>query len=225
MLIHKKYEYPAIAELPKQFDIPLIKSYLADNMHRWQNNYNAHEGLCTNNGMVADTSLNFIEHFHLTGTDVVVGNAPKTSEADTFTVKDKIKKTNIHPYMNEYNWSTPLPHYEGTAIQEHLEGMFDAPIVRLRMSRMKPGGEVKPHIDYNTTYAVRFIIPLSGNAGVTNRFWYKGDECDFEMEEGKAYFLNVGYKHAVYHNGDEMRYYLLGTLGGQQDIECIRNNL
>ena len=222
MLQHKKFEYPAIAELPKRVNNLLLQGYLENNMDRFEDNYTAHEGLCVNNGMVADTSYDYIEHFHLTGTNFVAENAPKTDSANLFSAKDKIRRKNIHPYMDEYNWSTPLPHYEGTDLHRHITEMFDAPIIRLRMSRMKPGCELKPHIDYNTTYAVRFVIPISGNKGVINKFWYKGEEISYEMEEGKAYFLNIGYKHAVYHTGDEMRYYLLGTLGGQQDIECLR---
>lgn len=224
MLAHKKFEYPALAELPIQPDMKIIKSYLTLHNDMWQDNYTAHEGLCVNNGMVADTSYEHIEHFHLTGTNFVADNAPKTDIADLFSPKDKIRRKNIHPYMDEYNWSHPLAHYKNTPLHNHLSELFKAPIIRLRMSRMKPGCELKPHIDYNTTYAVRFIIPIEGNDGVVNRFWYKGEQMDFHMTEGKAYFLNIGYKHAVYHNGENMRYYLLGTLGGQEDIECLRSN-
>ena len=42
------------------------------------------------------------------------------------------------------------------------------------------------------------------------------------MEPGKCYFLNIGFKHAVYHEGNEDRIYLIGSLGGQQDIEPLR---
>jgi len=222
MLQHKKFEYPAIAPLPKSVDMLLIHGYLERHMHRFEDNYTAHAGLCANNEMLADTTYGDTEHFHLTGPNFDADNIPKSSDGDKFELKDKLRRTNIHPYMDEYNWSAPLPHYEGTDLHTHMEELFEAPIIRLRMSRMKPGGWVRPHIDYNTTYAVRFIIPISGNKGVVNKFWYKGEEITHEMEEGKAYFLNIGYKHSVEHNGEDMRYYLMGTLGGQQDIECLR---
>ena len=222
MLKHKKFEYPAIAELPIEINLDLLKTYLKDHDHLWQDNYSAHEGLCVNNGKVADSTYKQIDHFHLTGTNFDADNAPKTSDFEEYTAKAKIKRDEIHPYMDEYNWAHPLPHYGGTELHKHLTSLFKSPIIRLRMSRMQPGCVVPEHIDYNTTYAVRFIIPISGNGGVVNRFWYKGEIYDFEMQEGKAYFLNVGYKHAVYHKGFDTRYYLLGTLGGQEDIECLR---
>lgn len=224
MLEHRKHAYPVISELPIKPDMLLLKGFLEQHQDKWQDNYTAHEGICVNNGKVADATYNHLTHYHLTGPDFSAGEAPTTDLFDNYSPKNKILKDEIHPYMNEYNWATPKPFYEGTQLQKHLTSLFKAPIIRLRMSRMIPGAVVPPHIDYNTTYAVRFIIPISGNTGVVNRFWCKGEEFDFEMQEGKAYFLNVGYKHAVYHNGNDVRYYLLGTLGGQEDIECLRTN-
>jgi hypothetical protein len=223
MLQHKKFEYPAIAQLPKQVNNLLLQGYLENHMDRFEDNYTAHAGLCANNEMLADKTYNDTEHFHLTGPNFDADNIPKSSDGDKFNLRDKLRRNwNIHPYMDEYNWATPLPHYEGTDLHRHMTELFEAPIIRLRMSRMKPGGRVPPHIDYNTTYAVRFIIPISGNEGVVNKFWYKGEIVSHEMQAGKAYFLNIGYKHSVEHNGDKERYYLMGTLGGQQDIECLR---
>lgn len=223
MLKYKKRDYPLCAELPIAVNMDVFNAYLAANMHRWQDNYTAHGGLCVNNGEVADSTLGLIEHYHLTGLDFEADDEPTTASFTSFSPKDKLRRNaNIHPTMDEYRWHKPLDHYEGTDLMDTLSASFDAPIIRLRMSRMLPGCVVPPHIDYNTTYAVRFIIPISGNSGVVNRFYHRGEEFDYEMEEGKAYFLNVGYKHAVFHNGDDIRYYLLGTLGGQEDIECLR---
>ena len=66
-------------------------------------------------------------------------------------------------------------------------------VTRVRWAVANPGMNMQPHLDYDTTYAVRFVIPISGNKGVINKFWYKGEEISYEMEEGKAYFLNIGY--------------------------------
>ena len=222
MLKHKKFEYPALAELPIQPDMSLLEDFLEKNQDMWQDNYTAHEGICVNNGKVADATYNHVKHYHLTGPNFTVDNAPTTDLFDNYSPKNKMRKEDIHPYMDEYNWKYPKPFYENTSLHKHLNSLFNAPIIRLRMSRMIPGASVPPHIDYNTTYAIRFVIPIKGNKGVVNRFWYKGEELDYEMEEGKAYFLNIGYRHAVYHNGNQNRYYLLGTLGGQEDIECLR---
>lgn len=222
MLEHKKHEYPAIAQLPIQPNLNLIRSFLEEHQDKWQDNYAAHEGLCVSNGKLADTSYGYVDHITLTAPNFLAEEAPTTNMFENFSARNKIRKENIHPYMDEYNWSTPLDFYKDSYLHKHLNSLFKSPIIRVRISRSQPGFELPPHIDYNTTYAVRFIIPIKGNKGVINKFWYKGEEIEYEMEEGKAYFLNVGYKHAVYHNGNEPRYYLLGTLGGQEDIECLR---
>lgn len=222
MLKHKKFEYPAIAELPIEPDLNLIREFMNAHQDKWQDNYKAHEGLCTANGKLADVSYGSVDHITLTAPNFKADDAPKTDSFDAFSAKNKIRKDNIHPYMDEYNWSTPLDFYKDSDLHKHLTSLFKSSIIRVRISRSQPGFELPPHIDYNTTYAVRFIIPIQGNTGVINKFWYKGEEIEYEMKEGRAYFLNVGYKHAVYHNGSEPRYYLLGTLGGQEDIECLR---
>jgi len=39
--------------------------------------------------------------------------------------------------------------------------------------------------------------------------------------DGSAYFLNTGYKHAVYHNGDKDRIALVATFTTQEDFESL----
>ena len=76
-----------------------------------------------------------------------------------------------------------------------------------------------PHIDYDTTYAVRVIVPISGTEGVTNVFWPKNQRLEYNMiNDGSAYFLNVGYKHSVEHNGTEDRIALMFSLPTQEDV-------
>ena len=124
--------------------------------------------------------------------------------------------------MDEHNWDEPVDFYKGTKLQKHLNSAFQDKLIRVRYSRMFPGGVVPKHIDYNTTYAMRFIIPISGNKGVTNTFWYNGEEIKVEMKEKRCYFLNIGYPHMVEHNGMGIRHYLMGSVAGQGDFECIR---
>ena len=42
------------------------------------------------------------------------------------------------------------------------------------------------------------------------------------MNMKTCYFLNIVYKHAVYHKGNDIRHYLMGSVAGQRDFECIR---
>ena len=66
----------------------------------------------------------------------------------------------------------------------------------------------------------RIVVPISGTANVTNAFWPRNQREEYNLEaDGSAYFLNIGYKHAVEHNGTEDRIALLFTLKSQEDVE------
>lgn len=211
---HKKHEFPPFAVLDVNPDVELITSFMRDNYHRWEDNITAHKGLAVASNNIANETYKCVEHFHLTVPDK---DDESTPETDSFSLRDKLKR-DVSYTMDEHNWNKPAEFYEGTELQSHLNSLFKSEIIRARYSRMQPGGVVPPHIDYNTTYAVRWIMPLDGNEGVVDKFWYKGEELDLEMENGKMYFLNIGYRHAVYHNGPKTRHYLMGSLKSQEDI-------
>ena len=218
MLKYNKRNYPAIAELDIELDYDLIENFMLDNYDRWQDNMTAHKGLAVASNQIADRTYDAVQHFHLT--ECNTNESLQTAQA--YSTKDKLKR-NIPYSMDEHNWDEPVDFYKGTKLQSHLNSAFKGKLIRVRYSRMFPGGEVPKHIDYNTTYAMRFIIPLSGNKGVTNTFWYNGDEIKVEMQCKRCYFLNIGYPHSVLHNGMGIRHYLMGSVAGnQKDFECIR---
>ncbi len=217
MLKYNKRHYPAIAEIDVDLDYDLIENFLNMNYHRWQDNMTAHKGLAIASNQIADETYNAVQHFHLTECNK---NEPLET-AKAYSTKNKLKR-NIPYSMDEHNWDEPVDFYEGTELQKHLNTAFQDKLIRVRFSRMFPGGVVPKHIDYNTTYAMRFIIPLSGNNGVTNTFWYNGEEIKVEMKCKRCYFLNIGYPHMVEHQGMGIRHYLMGSIAGQRDFECIR---
>ena len=217
MLKYNKRHYPAIAELDIDLDYDLIENFLKLNYHRWQDNMTAHKGLAVASNHIAKDTYNAVQHFHLTE----CRKQESLETAQAYSTKDKLSRK--IPYsMDEHNWDEPVDFYNGTELQKHLNTAFQDKLIRVRFSRMFPGGVVPKHIDYNTTYAMRFIIPLSGNKGVTNTFWYNGEEIKVEMKEKKCYFLNIGYPHMVEHQGMGIRHYLMGSVAGQRDFECIR---
>ena len=218
MLKYNKRNYPAIAELDIKLDYDLIENFMLNNYDRWQDNMTAHKGLAIASNQIADQTYNAVQHFHLTECNT---NEPLET-AQAYSTKDKLKRK--IPYsMDEHNWDEPVEFYKGTELQTHLNSAFQGKLIRVRYSRMFPGGVVPRHIDYNTTYAMRFIIPISGNQGVTNTFWYNGDEIKVEMKCKRCYFLNIGYPHSVVHAGMGIRHYLMGSVAGnQKDFECIR---
>ena len=217
MLKYNKRHYPAISQIPIDLDYDLIEDFLWEHYDKWQDNITAHKGLAVASNNIANDTYNDVEHFHLTECK----KTEKLNSSDSYSTKQKLSRR--IPYsMDEHNWDEPVSFYAGTKLQHHLNSAFQDKLIRVRFSRMRPGGVVPPHIDYNTTYAMRFIIPISGNKGVENHFWYNGEHKVVEMEMKKCYFLNIGYKHAVYHKGNDLRHYLMGSIAGQRDFECIR---
>jgi hypothetical protein len=241
-LKYKKFDYPLCAVIPQlKPDMELITRFMNENDDQWLDNFSAHPGITLSNAQVAVDTFHLIDHIPLTGPtqpdqqvinsqidslrDVpedAEGRAKQTAElGNVIRTKDKLSGKAGH-LLNEYNWGEPAEFYKDSELYKHITDLFEAPVIRIRYSKMKPGAQITPHIDYNTTYAVRFIIPIDGNEGVENKFWLKGEENTFNLEHGKVYFLNIGYTHAVYHKGPSERRYLIGSLGGQQDIESIR---
>ena len=217
MLKYNKRNYPAIAPIDVNLDYNLIEDFLWEHYDKWQDNNTSHKGLAVASNNIANDTYKHVQHFHLTECK----KEEELGDAAQYSTKDKLRR-NIPFTMDEHNWDEPVSFYNGTTLQKHLNEAFQVKLIRVRFSRMFPNGFVPPHIDYNTTYAMRFIIPISGNNGVENHFWYNGEHKVVEMEEKKCYFLNIGYKHAVYHKGQGIRHYLMGSIAGQRDFECIR---
>lgn len=235
MLEHNKYKFPLCAEIPdRKPDMSIIKGFLEKPDLVWEDPFTSQPGISMVNGEVAETTFKTIQHLCLTGPSkhdsAKNGSGYRLQDMSTeerrdlsnkewkkVSPKDKLKGRAGH-LLNEYNWGDPYSFYKDSELYQYMSTFFKAPIIRIRYSRMAPGAHIPPHLDYNTTYAIRFIIPIEGNEGVTNRFWFKGKEYDYYLENEKCYFLNIGHKHAVYHNGDKTRVYLIGTLGGQEDV-------
>ena len=194
MLKYNKRNYPAIAEIDIDLDYDLIEDYLWENYERWQNNFEAHKGLAVASNNIASDTYKAVQHFHLTE----CRKEEKLQDAKEYSTKDKLRR-NIPFTMDEHNWDEPVDFYNGSKLQTHLNSAFQDKLIRVRYSRMFPGGVVPRHIDYNTTYAMRFIIPISGNKGVTNTFWYDGEEIKVEMKEKKDTDISLNLKMVVTH--------------------------
>jgi len=115
-------------------------------------------------------------------------------------------------YTNLEDWA------KGTYIEEVLNA-FSKP-TRVRFCIIEPGGYIKPHIDYNTDYGVRYQIPI-----VTNDWCHVGVQRKGEKPEiihmpadGSVWFMNQGYNHAAWNMGKTDRIHLIVCVGGQDDI-------
>jgi len=158
-------------------------------------------------------------------------------------VADSISVDCGSPYLNEAYKQTPvtttskkvlykngkedervygelLPEYKGTYVEEVI-GMFKSPVTRVRLVVKESGAFIKPHIDYDTTYSVRYYIPL-----VTNEWAYtavKG-KTDNEPEvkhlkaDGSAWFVNPGNLHSAWNMGETDDIRLIVACNGQDDL-------
>ena len=142
MLKYNKRNYPAIGQLEVDLDYNLIENFLWDNYDKWQDNFTAHKGLAVASNNIASDTYKDVEHFHLTECKT----QEDLGEAKEYTTKNKLKR-NIPYSMDEHNWDEPVSFYEGTALQSHLNEAFQDKLIRVRFSRMYPGGVVPPQID------------------------------------------------------------------------------
>lgn len=92
---------------------------------------------------------------------------------------------------------------------------------RTRFSELAPNSEVKPHIDYDTTYSIRLHIAITTNDGCVNGGWDKnGNEVIHHIPaDGSVWFINTGVKHYAKNMGDTPRNHLIIGLDDQSVIE------
>ena len=67
-------------------------------------------------------------------------------------------------------------------------------------------------------FAVRCICPIYSTTAVINQFRRNGEIEEYVLEAGKAYFLNIGYPHAVFNRGVDPRISLMFSLDGTDDL-------
>ncbi len=90
---------------------------------------------------------------------------------------------------------------------------------RSRLARLKPGGEVKPHIDYDTTYSIRLHIPIESNSKCFNGCFVKGENIALNLPaDGGVWFVNQGLKHYALNNGETDRIHLILSVDSQKFI-------
>ena len=126
---------------------------------------------------------------------------------------------NYNPVLDERNYTRRKDICTG--YWNTILDTFRSPITRTRFAYLAPNYEIKPHIDYNTTYSIRVHIPI-----VTNEESYL---CAYDTSgkiirqhcpaDGSVWFLNTGMKHWAENNGTEGRIHLIISLNGQEDIK------
>lgn len=237
----KRRELPTLAKIQGiKFDIDKLQEEAQRMSEQWANVYQANRGLCAVHEELAMDNYHHFDQITLTYfeesfnevediTDLkaeckIIANSDSLGDSKHAKYRTKTRMLDGLPAaMNEHNWNHPLPIYEGSYIQEAITSQFKVAPIRARLTRIRAGSPgLSKHMDYDTVYAIRVIVPICGTDGVFNHFWRQGEKKTFQMEpDGSAYFLNVGFAHSVEHTGDEDRIALMFSLPYQDDIEGL----
>ena len=97
---------------------------------------------------------------------------------------------------------------------------------RSRFALLAPHNQVKPHIDYDTTYGIRLHIALETNDQCFNGGWDKdGNEVKYHIPaDGSVWFINPGVKHYAINGGDTPRNHLIISMDSHKIIEELYQN-
>lgn len=94
---------------------------------------------------------------------------------------------------------------------------------RTRFANLSPYSQVKPHIDYDTTYGIRLHIALNTNEDCFNGGWDKdGNEVKAHFPaDGSVWFVNPGVKHYAVNNGPTDRNHLIISMDSQEILNAL----
>jgi len=202
----KKHELPNIADLNLKIDLSKLQMECDRLAEKFVDVRTANPMLCMNHeDLVKDVYDNF-EQINLT--------TPSEILPHTASIKERLRRREEHLY------NVPTEDYTGSYFEE-IVTQCKAPASRIRITKLAPGKEIPFHVDYDVGYAVRCICPIYTDDMVVNKFRRDGKIEEYNLQAGKAYFLNIGFPHAVYNNSDKPRIALMFSLDGTADIENI----
>lgn len=124
--------------------------------------------------------------------------------------------------LNESAYSKLRPFMEQATYLQSVLNRFEDPISRARFAKVKPGFKIKPHIDYDTRYGMRYHIALKTN-GQCHIGFRRNKKQDFEVHhipvDGHVYFVNAGFEHYADNLGEDERIHLVIGVQGQKLME------
>lgn len=202
----KKHNLPTIANLNLDIDLKKLQLECDKLAERFVDVRTANPMLCDNHmELVASVYDNF-EQINLT--------TPSEILPYEASIKERIRRREEHLY------NIPTPEYTGSYFEEIIT-QLKAPASRVRITKLAPGKNIPFHVDYDVNYAVRCICPIYGDTNVINLWRRDGETEAYNLQNGNAYFLNIGYPHAVVNMSDKPRIALMFSLDGTEDLEGL----
>lgn len=96
---------------------------------------------------------------------------------------------------------------------------FKSKLTRVRLAWLSPSFMIKPHVDYDPSYIMRYHIPLITDLNIIIGFQKNGLDYRYHLPaDGSVYFFNSGIKHWVSNNSKIDRIHLIVDTHGQEDF-------
>lgn len=201
-----KKDLPTTAELGLDIDLARLRAETDKLAEKFVDVRTANPMLCMNHEeLVKDVYDNF-EQINLT--------TPSEILPHTTSIKERLRRKEEHLY------NVPTEDYTGSYFEE-IVTQCKAPASRIRITKLAPGKMIPWHVDYDVNYAVRCIVPVYGGSNVVNLFKRNEKLEAYNLEDGTANFLNIGYPHAVVNMSDKPRIALMFSLDGTDDISSL----
>ena len=202
----KKHQLPSLANLNLDINLSKLQNEMIRLTEKFVDVKTANPMLCDNHmELVASVYDNFEQVNLTTPSEILPYEA---------SIKERIRRREEHLY------NVPTPEYTGSYFEEVVT-QLKAPASRVRITKLAPGKTIPFHVDYDVNYAVRCIIPIWGDKNVINLFRRDGELEAYNLENGNAYFLNIGYPHAVVNMSKNARIALMFSLDGTDDLAAL----
>jgi len=202
----KKQDLPTIANLNLDIDLARLREATDTLAQKFVDVRTANPMLCDNHmELVADVYDNF-EQINLTEPSEILPYEPS--------IKKRLRRREEHLY------NQPTEAYTDSVFEE-IVTQLKAPASRVRITKLAPGKTIPFHVDYDVSYAVRCICPVYGGSNVINLFKRDGKLEAYNLEDGTANFLNIGYPHAVVNMSNQPRIALMFSLDGTDDLTSL----
>lgn len=202
----RKHQLPSIANLNLDIDLNKLQGEMIRLAEKFVDVRTANPMLCDNHMELVESVYDNFEQINLT--------TPSEILPYEASIKERIRRREEHLY------NIPTPEYTGSYFEE-IVTQLSAPASRVRITKLAPGKTIPFHVDYDVNYAVRCICPIYGDKQVVNLFRRDGKLEAYNLENGNAYFLNIGYPHAVVNMSKQARIALMFSLDGTDDLASI----
>ena len=201
-----KKHLPSIHNFNLNIDLKELQSATDTLAEKFVDVRTANPMLCMNHEDLVKNVYDNFEQINLT--------TPSEILPHTASIKERLRRREEHLY------NIPTEDYTGSYF-EKIVTQLRAPASRIRITKLAPQKNIPFHVDYDVSYAVRCIVPIYGDKQVINLFKRDGKLEAYNLENGNAYFLNIGYPHAVVNMSNKPRIALMFSLDGTDDLNGL----